>query len=550
MAVSQDVFNTIVHGIEGTELQGVPFVNIDTNNYYGDPNVTPELIPLNDAVYLYSNYSMIPNSWYDAAFTQDILTLEYPVDGVRIVSIRKEAGSNDCYIDYKDAANSVIYSDMLSSSWSCSRYYDNNIQPPTTYQASTVMIMLATGVAHNGDLIAGFALCNEISPTAYWEEPRFTPYSWQVGVTNSGFCEQFLTDLIGDNIWDATPGGPGGETGPGGDPGGGDGIFHRNDIDIPYSNLPSISITDTGFVSLYKMSLTQLQALAADLWDANFFNSLAKNFADPFQNIISLGISPYEPTGTLGQVVIANYACPTSGEKLSSNYYEIDCGNISVKEYYSHFADYFDTKIQLYLPYCGTISINPSEVMAGTIGVKYLFDIFSGACMAQVMCYSGGAHHVLYQKEGNIKTELPITGTNFAEYYKGLIGAVGMLAGAVGAAATGNAIAAGVATAGSYMTAASSKPAYERTGNISGSSGLLGIQYPYLIFTTPNYFGGKSIGEECGYISNLPCVIGEEEGFLQTEIDFEKLSGIDAPIEVLNGIKQDLAEGIYIEPVS
>lgn len=549
MAVSQDVFNTIVHGIEGTELQGVPFVNIDTNNYYGDPNVTPELIPLNDAVYLYSNYSMIPNSWYDAAFTQDILTLEYPVDGVRIVSIRKEAGSNDCYIDYKDAANSVIYSDMLSSSWSCSRYYDNTIQP-TTYQASTVMIMLATGVAHNGDLIAGFALCNEISPTAYWEEPRFTPYSWQVGVTNSGFCEQFLTDLIGDNIWDATPGGPGGETGPGGDPGGGDGIFHRNDIDIPYSNLPSISITDTGFVSLYKMSLTQLQALAADLWDANFFNSLAKNFADPFQNIISLGISPYEPTGTLGQVVIANYACPTSGEKLSSNYYEIDCGNISVKEYYSHFADYFDTKIQLYLPYCGTISINPSEVMAGTIGVKYLFDIFSGACMAQVMCYSGGAHHVLYQKEGNIKTELPITGTNFAEYYKGLIGAVGMLAGAVGAAATGNAIAAGVATAGSYMTAASSKPAYERTGNISGSSGLLGIQYPYLIFTTPNYFGGKSIGEECGYISNLPCVIGEEEGFLQTEIDFEKLSGIDAPIEVLNGIKQDLAEGIYIEPVS
>ena len=550
MAVSQDVFNTIVHGIEGTELQGVPFVNIDTNNYYGDPNVTPELIPLNDAVYLYSNYSMIPNSWYDAAFTQDILTLEYPVDGVRIVSIRKEAGSNDCYIDYKDAANSVIYSDMLSSSWSCSRYYDNVISPPTTYQASTVMIMLATGVAHNGDLIAGFALCNEISPTAYWEEPRFTPYSWQVGVTNSGFCEQFLTDLIGDNIWDATPGGPGGETGPGGDPGGGDGIFHRNDIDIPYSNLPSISITDTGFVSLYKMSLTQLQALAADLWDANFFNSLAKNFADPFQNIISLGISPYEPTGTLGQVVIANYACPTSGEKLSSNYYEIDCGNISVKEYYSHFADYFDTKIQLYLPYCGTISINPSEVMAGTIGVKYLFDIFSGACMAQVMCYSGGAHHVLYQKEGNIKTELPITGTNFAEYYKGLIGAVGMLAGAVGAAATGNAIAAGVATAGSYMTAASSKPAYERTGNISGSSGLLGIQYPYLIFTTPNYFGGKSIGEECGYISNLPCVIGEEEGFLQTEIDFEKLSGIDAPIEVLNGIKQDLAEGIYIEPVS
>ena len=546
MSVSVDVYNTIVHGIEGTNLQGVAFTNVYTHDLYGDPNLTFDLIPLNDEVYIYSDISMIPNSWYEASFTQNILTTEYDVDGVRIVNIRKPANSDSCYIDYRAADNSLVHSDLLASTWSCARYFDVNLG---YYHASTVYIMLCTGVDLNGDLVAGFALCNEISTFAWADKPIFKAYNYQVNVTNSGFTEQFLTDLIGDNIWDATPGGAGGETGPDGDPGGGDGIFHRNDIDIPYSTLPSISITDTGFVSLYKMSLAQLQALAADLWDSNFFNSLAKNFADPFQNIISLGISPYEPTGTLGQVVIANYQCPTSGEKLASNYFEIDCGNISVKEYYSHFGDYYDTKIQLYLPYCGTVSINPSEVMAGTIGVKYLFDIFSGACMAQVMCYSGGAHHVLYQKEGNIKTELPITGANFAEYYKGLIGAVGMLAGAVGAAATGNAIAAGVATAGSYMTAASSKPSYERTGNISGSAGLLGIQYPYLIFTTPNYFGGKSIGEKCGYISNLECKIGDESGFLQAEVDFEKLNSIDAPIDVLKRIKQAIAEGVYIEEV-
>lgn len=546
MAVSQDIYNTIVHGIEGTNLQGVAFAHITGVGSYGSPNLTPEQIPLNNNVYLYSDFSMITNSWYDADFTEHLLMLEQPVNNVAYVNLRKVANSNDCFIDFKDSLNQLLWYDTLTSNWNCSRYEDTTSH--TLYEASTVLIMLATGVINN-EYIAGFALCNEVSPYAQNEYPQFDPYLWQVTPTISPNTEQFLTALIGDNIWDATPGGPGGEAGPGGDPGGGDGIFHRNDIEIPYSNLPSISITDTGFVSLYKMSLTQLQALAADLWDANFFNSLAKNFADPFQNIISLGISPYEPTGILGQVVIANYACPTSGEKLASNYFEIDCGNISVNEYYAHFGDYYDTKIQLYLPYCGTISINPSEVMSGTIGVKYLFDIFSGACMAQVMCYSGGSHHVLYQKEGNIKTELPITGTNFAEYYKGLIGAVGMLAGAVGAAATGNAIAAGVATAGSYMTAASSKPTYERTGNVSGSAGLLGIQYPYLIFTTPNYFGGKSIGEKCGYISNLECKIGDQTGFLQAEVDFEKLNSINAPIDVLKRIKQALAEGVYIEEV-
>jgi hypothetical protein len=242
----------------------------------------------------------------------------------------------------------------------------------------------------------------------------------------------------------------------------------------------------------------------------------------------------------------------------------LNCGNINVKEYYSHFADY-ETQIQLFLPYCGTVSINPSEVMngsEGTIGVKYLFDIFSGACVAEVMCYSGGANHVLYQKEGNIRTELPITGANYAEYYKGLISSIGVMVGALAFGGVGisaatttaglaqSSLMAGAGVVGGMAHGLTQKPTYERSGNVSGTPGLLGIQYPYLIFTTPNYFGGKSIGEKCGYVSNLECHIGDEKGFLQAEVDFEKLTTIDAPIEVLKRIKQSLAEGIYIEEVN
>ena len=297
------------------------------------------------------------------------------------------------------------------------------------------------------------------------------------------------------------------------------------------------------------------------MWDDNFFQSLAKYFSDPFQNIISLGLIPHDVVGSLQNIKIANYTCPVAaGDKLSSTYYALDCGNISVKEYYRHFADY-ETQIQLFLPYCGTVSINPSEVMEGTIGVRYIFDIFSGACMAQVMCYTGSAHHVLYQKEGNIRTELPISGANYAEYYKGLIASVGVMVGAaafgavgISAATTTAALAkstlmAGAGVAGGLGNGLTQKPTYERSGNISGTAGLFGTQYPYLIFTTPNYFGGKSIGEKCGYVSNLKCRIGDEVGFLQSEVDFERLSTIDAPIEVLKKIKQSLAEGIIIEEV-
>lgn len=539
MAISLDIYNTLVHGIKGTNLQAAAFTSYWTSDIYGDPQVTYDYIPLvpETESYTFSNGGLILNTWYAAAFTHNITILDEPVDGVKYIRFRKVASSDMAYIDFNDSLNNTLWSDQIASSWSCSRYLD-----PAPHNWARPVVMLTTGTDLLGNLVAGFSLCNKISDVAELAHPEFKAFNYQVQCVSSGATEQFLTHLIGDNIWDATPGGPGGETGPAGDPGGGDGFFHRNDIDIPFSNLPSISVTDTGFVSLYKMSAAQLQGLAVDLWDDNFFQSLAKNFADPFQNIISLGILPYEPLGSLSPVVIGNYTCSTSGDKLSSNYFEINCGSISVKEYFAHFGDY-ETRIQLMIPYCGDVMINPSEVMGGTIELKYLFDIFSGACLAQVLCYSGGARHVLYQKEGNIRTELPVSGANYAEFYKGLLSGITQIG---ASAASGN-----IAGMASGLTEiAFAKPSYQRAGNIGGPAGLMGIQYPYLIFTTPNYFGGKSIGEECGYISNLPCVIGEQEGFLQTEIDFEKLSGIDAPIEVLNGIKQDLAEGVYIESVS
>lgn len=534
MAITDGVFATILHGIPGTNLQGVFFRTVWTSDLYGDPNLCYDYIPLVPETEAFT----YPDDWNSAYITTTITELEEPVDGVKYIRFRKSPGSDMCYIDYVGPdGTTLVNSDLLATNFSCAKY---DVQGITVTMAHPI-IMLATGVI-GGQYTCGFAICNDIGSKAYKDHSDFEGYNYQVSPTNSGFVEQLITDIIGDNVWDATPGGPGGETGPDGDPGGGDGFFHRNDIDIPFSNLPSISVTDTGFVALYKMSAAQLQALAVDLWDDNFFQSLSKNFADPFQNIISLGILPYEPLGSATQVVIGNYTCPTSGDKLSSNYFEINCGSISVKEYFAHFGDY-ETRIQLMIPYCGDIMINPSEVMGGTIELKYLFDIFSGACLAQVLCYSGGARHVLYQKEGNIRTELPVSGANYAEYYKGLISGLTQIG---VSAASGNigGLASGV------TEIMFSKPSYQRAGNIGGPAGLMGIQYPYLIFTTPNYFGGKSIGEECGYISNLPCKIGDQEGFLQSEVDFEKLSGIDAPIDVLRRIKEALAEGIVIEPNS
>lgn len=559
MPVSSDVAVTALHGIPNTNLQAVEAGIVWTSDQFGDPICTLDYIPLNNInawnqLYRADGYS----PWH--YFELDIIfcTPSKVVDSVHHLRFKKSSGSDTAYIQYEDENNNVLHSSGLSSNFNCSKI-EYPTPPPIYSKESQVRFQLVV-YDNGGNYGIGFAMCNDITSLARSQQPLLSPYYLQCSPTSDGFTEQWITDIIGDDIWEGSSGGAGGQAGKEGDPAGGDGEFFRNDIDIPFSEIPTISAAASGFVSLYKVTETQLQNLASDLWNSNFFNSLVKNFANPFDNIISLGMIPYDGViGTLQNIQIGDYQCPVAaGDKLSTNYFILNCGVVSVKEYYRHFGDY-DTKIQLFLPYCGTIDIEPSECMDGNIEVQYIFDIFSGSCVAEVMCYTGSAHHVLYNKEGNIRSEIPYSGRDFAEYYKGIISGISSMAlGAATIAASGGLAApalgvAGTAIAGANMgmsgasTMMWNKPSVMRSGNVSGTAGLIGIQTPYLIYTTPNYFSGKSLGKYCGYVSNLVCTIGDETGFISAEVDFEKLQGFTgATLEEMEMIKSALAEGIYI----
>ncbi len=562
MAVTYDIYLTALHGIPNTNLQAVEAGIVWTSDQFGDPICSLDHIPLanvNTWNQVYNEDSGYYNSWNPFVLDMVFCTPEKVVDGVHHLRFVKSSGSNSAYIQFEDENDTIIHSASLSSNFVCSKV-ENYTPPPLYGKSSQVKFQLCAYVDAFNDLRVGFAMCNEITKLARQQQPLLNPYYLQCFPNADGFIEQWITDIIGDDIWEASSGGAGGQAGKEGDPAGGDGEFFRNDIDIPFSEIPTISAAASGFVSLYKVTESQLQNLAQDLWDSNFFNSLVKNFSNPFDNIISLGMIPYDGiVGTLQNIQIGDYQCPVAaGDKLNTNYFILNCGVVSVKEYYRHFGDY-DTKIQLFLPYCGTIDIEPSECMDGNIEVQYIFDIFSGSCVAQVMCYTGSAHHVLYNKEGNIRSEIPYNGRDFAEYYKGIIsGITSMAIGAATIAASGGLAAPALGVAGTAMAGANmgmsgassmmwNKPSVMRSGNVSGTAGLIGIQTPYLIYTTPNYFSGKSLGNYCGYVSNLVCTIGDQTGYISADVDFEILEDFDgATLEEMEMIKAALSEGIYI----
>lgn len=538
MAWSEQTWWTLLrYGIEdenGRKLQFDEGTTVSAQP--GDPVLGLTCTPLINCGDYYNYVNTVFNDFTLWSSKYKNIEIEGNLYNIDRIVLNKEGGTQQATIRYVDE-NGIYVGPPLGLDGNfnlCSAEIEG-----VTVITTDIFINLVAYIDLSGDIQASFSLTGKITSARKQEYPVIAAYDYLFNPTGTAlpFTENYFDAQLNGNYWD-----PSGNAGQPGETGGGLGDYRRPDYEIGIPTLPEVSAADTGFIGIYEVTASEIQDLAADLWTDNFWQTIIKNFEDPFNNIISLSLIPYDQlTGTLTQIMVGNFQSSAAGHKLATTFYEVDCGIININEYYGTYADYTLTKIQLYLPFCHTIEINPDDVMDGKIRVVYHVDIFSGCCVAYVQTITKGAWHVLYQIEGNIKSELPINARNYMGVYTGL--AKGML-GMVGAAASGNIMGA----AGSAIdTIASAKPSYQRSGSGGGSAAMLGILYPYLIFSTPQIFIPDNFKKLKGYISNQKVKIGDQTGYLSAAVTNDDLINFNATVEEKSMIASLLSEGIRIE---
>ena len=326
---------------------------------------------------------------------------------------------------------------------------------------------------------------------------------------------------------------PGSESGTGG----GGGSFDNTSTPIDIPNLPSISAASTGFISLFNPTLDQLNELSSYLWSDLFeINGWKKLFADPMDAILGLSIVPVAvPSGGVREVKVGNIGTGISLTVASSQFVEVDCGSIDVKEYWGAYLDYEPyTQAQIFLPYIGTRPISVDDIMGKTVRVVYHVDILTGACCCFVKC----GDSVLYTYNGQCSIPIPITGANYASVVNGVISiaaSVGSLV-ATGGSSAPTAISAIATSAVNQM-----KPQVEKSGSISGSAGVLNMQTPYLILIRPRQALPSKQNEFIGYPSLITVQLTELKGY--TEVQSIHLENIPATQEELAEIESLLKGG-------
>ena len=344
---------------------------------------------------------------------------------------------------------------------------------------------------------------------------------------------------------------PYGEPGTSG-PGGGDGSYGNPDEVDPTAvpDLPTISASSTGFITIYNPTSANLSSLGGFLWSNLFdIDTFKKLYTDPMDCIISLGIVPCVPNSAGTQnIKFGNVDTGINCSYLATQYVKVDCGSVDIRKYVGSFMDYSPyVKISLFLPYIGFINLGTDDIMGGSINVTYHVDILSGDCIAFITHSSKG---VLYSYTGNCLTNVPITAANYANslrnYYEAVTGIIPSTCN--GAASGGAAGAAGGAINGALSAASNiilnTKPDYQRSGSLGGSSGIMGVQKPFIVIERPNISVPNKVQHYMGQTSNITANLGGLSGM--TIVEAVHLEGIPCTTEELAEIESLLQGGVIL----
>lgn len=205
-----------------------------------------------------------------------------------------------------------------------------------------------------------------------------------------------------------------------------------------------------GFITMYNLDSGQLQALGSALWHSvadydpssidpqtgnivhNFYVQLGQEVTGTFDTsaildyFVSLKQYPFS-VGTLpittafgSNVYIGNgkVGIPIgSGVRvLTSSIGMLSAGSCLVRPVtpYNDFRDYYNSTVTVYLPYCGTVELNPTEVINQTLSCFYAIDFYTGDCTAY-LTVDGNPSYIIGVANGTIGVDIPLSATADAQ---------------------------------------------------------------------------------------------------------------------------------------
>lgn len=326
---------------------------------------------------------------------------------------------------------------------------------------------------------------------------------------------------------------------------------------------------------------------------------------NPFDYITSVKYYPFSlPYAVAQQINVGPLATGATGYILpytygNESYSYFDMGSYTFAPYFNNFLDYSATQILLYLPWCGSMQLDPALWIPQTGGssitlnIRYSFDWVTGSCTAFI--FRNG--YMMETADGQVGIDIPLsllaTGSYQAAISQAMIAYkqaatsrftawLGLVGSAIGTAVAAASGVGAPAVVGGLAGIASSVNALQKTeyaadaadytlnhtqpqlGSVSAASpfnGALLDQRPKLLISRPKYLTDLPQGwqdnyaRSYGYACSIPTPLNSSRIRGLTKVSNPRLEGIKKTIGTqtftptereLEMIRQALAEGIIL----
>lgn len=389
-------------------------------------------------------------------------------------------------------------------------------------------------------LSVGWSIFNEVTPYNIVTPIGYEENSAGVifGKDYNGIIinnDNFVSEREFDNSSDTSQGG-----------GYGTGTMPTDNINIP--NLPAINMSDTG-ATLYSLNALQMKAFRSWLWTTDWVENLKKIRTDPMQNIIGISITDVPiAVGLNGLIYVGNVASTVEANIISNSFVELDCGEITLNEYYGSFADYEPfIATTLYLPKVGFVQIPADVCVNNTIHIIYHIELSSGEglCYVQLISKRDGFTYIWNTYSCHVNSFITLSAQDHAQQLVALSNAIintsTNTAGAIASPVTSTNAVASVAS--NCLNIATTKNPTQTKGNVGNMSAIMCYKKPYILINRTNLTKPTSFQENNGYMINYTATIGGHTGFLKTR-DYH--AEFEAPYNHRLEIERMLNEGVFI----
>lgn len=346
----------------------------------------------------------------------------------------------------------------------------------------------------------------------------------------------------------------------------GGGSFDDSSDAFGLPTLPSLGVSEVGFVNVYNPTKNEMLGFADDLFpdyekptpsQKEGIEGVVENLAnvtsgiefltDSYINkglidfVIDCHIVPVAPSVASNTGIKVGFKTfKYNPNKVVRDYVEFDCGSLSIPEYYQNFLDYMGTRAKLYCPFIGFVDVKPEWFQSGVLQLIYHFNVIDGSCIAFLIGTSSKSNlknTVVATFGGNCCVHMPITGLNYSSMITGIVAGGASI---VGSAA--NKDLGGMARGVTEMLSA--KPSLEQSNGYNAGMSYMCYRRPYLLIERPVASFSKNYPREQGLPLNVTKKLSTVSGF--TTCEAPVLDGLRALDEEKEMIRAALAEGIIL----